>query len=120
MESTSRDVLDIVHVARDTSGSIVGAACLGRTGSRGILRSVVVAPNHRRKGLGSRLVAHCETSALIAGITEVYLRTATLPAFFVRNGYQELSRKVVPAAITAHPQFQSADPDGTKYLGKRL
>ena len=108
------------HVAETNDQRVAGVAALERAGSKGVLRSVAVAAQWRRCGLGERLVAHCETEALTAGVSEVYLLTATAIGFFRRQGYQELSRAVVPAEIAAHRQFFSLGATSAQCLGKRL
>ena len=108
------------HLAEAEDGQIVGVAGLDRAGSRGLLRSVAVAPHCRGKGLGEELVRRCETAALVAGVTEAYLLTTTASEFFRRLGYQEISRGVVPAEIAAHAQFRSICPATADCLGKKL
>lgn len=108
------------HVAETSDQRVAGVVGLERAGSKALLRSVAVAAQHRRCGLGERLVAHCETEALQAGVSEVYLLTATAVGFFHRLGYQELSRAVVPAEIAAHRQFRCLCAPNARCLGKRL
>jgi amino-acid N-acetyltransferase len=74
------------HVAETNDQRVAGVAALERAGSKALLRSVAVAAQWRRCGLGQRLVAHCETEALTAGVSEVYLLTATAIGFFRRQG----------------------------------
>jgi ribosomal protein S18 acetylase RimI-like enzyme len=45
-------------VARDGT-CLVGAVLCGHDGRRGYLHHLAVATSHRRKGLGTKLVAHC-------------------------------------------------------------
>lgn len=108
------------HVAETNDQRVAGVAGLERAGSKALLRSVAVAARWRRCGLGERLVAQCETEALQAGVSEVYLLTATAITFFHRLGYQDLSRAVVPAEIAAHRQFRSLCAPNARCLGKRL
>lgn len=108
------------HVAETVDQRIAGVVGLERAGSKGLLRSVAVAPQWRGCGLGQRLVAHCETAALIDGVSDVYLLTTTAIDFFRRMGYQDLSRTVVPAEITAHRQFHNLCPASARCLGKML
>lgn len=118
--SLSGNAAWIAQVAKDVAGQIVGVAWMERSGSEGFFRSVIVAPGHRRKGLASLLMARCETSALVAGVTEAYLRTVGCAGFFIRIGYRELSRKVLPATFAARIESQGPDPEGARYLGKML
>jgi len=104
------------HLAETNDQRVAGVVGLERAGSKGVLRSVAVAPQWRGSGLGQRLVAHCETAALIAGVSDVYLLTTTAIDFFRRIGYQDLARNVLPSEITAHQRF----PASARCLGKRL
>lgn len=109
-----------LHVAETNDQRVAGVAGLERAGSRALLRFVAVAAQWRRSGLGQRLVAHCETAALLAGVSEIYLLTATAADFFRRQGYQELSRAVAPAEIAANRQFFGLGTANARCLGKRL
>ncbi|MBS1230150.1 MAG: family acetyltransferase [Proteobacteria bacterium] len=108
------------HLAETNDQRVAGVVGLERAGSMGVLRSVAVAPQWRGSGLGQRLVAHCETAALTAGVSDVYLLTTTAIGFFRRQGYQELSRAVVPAEIAALRQFHSLCAPSVRCLGKIL
>ena len=108
------------HIAEAENGEVAGVAGLDKAGSRGLLRSLAVAPRYRGKGVAEQLVLQCETSALIAGVYEIYLLTLTAKNFFRRLGYQVLSREVVPREIAVHQQFQSLCPASAECLGKRL
>lgn len=112
--------LALFLVAETTDKRIVGVAGLDRVGSTGLLRSVAVTRHWRRRGLGQRLVAQCETVALIAGVNDVYLLTVTAIDFFRRMEYQALSRGAVPVKIAEHSQFRSLCPANAQCLGKRL
>jgi amino-acid N-acetyltransferase len=108
------------HVAEAENGEVAGVAGLDKAGSKGVLRSVAVAQRYRGRGVAEQLVRQCETSALIAGVNEVYLLTLTAKNFFRRLGYQVLSREVVPREIAAHQEFQNLCPASAQCLGKRL
>ena len=112
--------LALFLVAETADKRIVGVAGLDRIGSTGLLRSVAVSRNWRRSGLGQRLVAQCETAALIAGVYDVFLMTVTAIDFFRRMEYLALSRGAVPAKIAEHSQFRSLYPSSAQCLGKRL
>lgn len=106
-------------VARDESG-IVGCAAVEPYGSVGLLRSVYVAPDLRRTGLGRRLVAAVEALAASRGMAELYLLTETAEAWFPRLGYVAVTRASVPAALAASPEFASACPQSAAVLHKSL
>jgi len=47
-------------LARDGSGKVIGAIGVERYGRTALLRSLVVSPSYRNRGLGTRLVAELE------------------------------------------------------------
>jgi len=86
----------------------------------GLLRSLVVQPNGRNKGMATALVKHVETHALACGINELYLLTNTAEAFFLRLGYRKLARTAAPQAIRETREFSGLCPDDAAFMGKTL
>ena len=77
-----------------------GEVCVGVVGleiheSNALLRSLVVEPRHRSRGLGGRLVDAVETEARARGVTSLYLLTTTAATFFERMGYTAHDRATV-------------------------
>lgn len=106
--------------AVDAQGRIVGLAGFDRAASDALLRSLAVASDWRRRGLGEALVARREAAARRAGVSAFYLLTTSAADYFRRLGYRDVSRAEVPAAIAAHAQFRSLCPASAMCLGKRL
>lgn len=78
---------------RDAGGRLVGCAGLERHGRVGLLRSVAVAPELQKAGVGSRLTAAALEQAKSADIKEVVLLTTTARDFFARRfGFKEADR----------------------------
>src|SRR5690349_17821512 len=73
-------------------------------GSAALMRSLVVVPKLRDRGVGKRLVAHVEREALSLGMSAIYLLTTTAEGFFSRLGYTAVDRDEVPDAIRATPE----------------
>jgi len=96
-------------VAR-TGGAIVGAIGLEVYASDGLLRSLVVAPAHRGRGLGDELVRRLERAAAHWGVERFWLLTTTAEAFFARRGFQVTPRAAAPAEIAATHEFKSLCP----------
>lgn len=87
------EYLDGFLVVRDEAGRVIGCAGLEHHGRIGLLRSVAVAPNLRKSGLGSRLVAEIIERAKQNDIAEIALLTTTARKFFdERFGFIETSR----------------------------
>ena len=88
-------------IARDAGGRLVGCAGLERHGAIGLLRSVAVAPEWQRSGLGSRLTARLLQRAAADGLKEVVLLTTTARDFFARRfGFTEAARADYTETLT--------------------
>ncbi|HUS25225.1 MAG TPA: arsenic resistance N-acetyltransferase ArsN2 [Candidatus Binatia bacterium] len=107
------------QVARD-GGRIVGSVALDRAGDAALLRSLAVAPETRRHGLGRALVQAAEARARELDVMTLYLLTTTAAPFFERLGYVPLDRARAPQAIAALPQFAGVCPSSAALLRKRL
>lgn len=72
-------------------GMLAAAVMCGHDGRRGALYHLAVAPEHRRRGLGSQLVERCLTSLAAEGILRcnivVYADNATGERFWTRQGW---------------------------------
>lgn len=80
-------------VYREAQGPLVGVAALHICwAALGEVRSVAVAPDHQRQGIGSRLVMACLAEARALGLSEVFCLTLR-PDFFQRFGFQVVSRE---------------------------
>ena len=97
---------------------VVGAVGVERYGSTGLLRSLVVAPTHRDRGIGARLVATLERDAHRAGISQLVLLTGTARAFFERCGYAAIDRAAAPDAVQASTEFRSLCPASADCMSK--
>lgn len=95
---------------------IVGCAAIEHYGKFGLLRSVALAPNERRRGLGRQLVQEILRQARAEGIAELILLTTTAAPFFERLGFRVISREDVPAPVRASVEFQSACPASAAVL----
>ena len=89
-------------------------------GSSALLRSLVVSPDFRGRGLGSRLVRHIENLARERGVRSVYLLTTDAGSFFERCGYAVAERVSAPAGIRATREFSELCPTDCTFLIKRL
>lgn len=89
-------------------------------GSDALLRSLVVAPDHRARGLGTTLVRHAENHARERGVHSMYLLTTGADPFFERCGYVIAARAGAPAAIRATREFSEFCPADSCLLVKRL
>lgn len=97
-------------VARE-EGCVRGAIALEVAGRRGLLRSVVVAPSHRGRGIGADLLSSLVSRAHELGLRDLYLLTESASGFFAERGFEEVERVDVPQEIRATRQFAELCPE---------
>ena len=98
----------------------VGLVGLELHGCDALLRSLVVDPNSRTKGIGSQLVEHAETYARARGVASLYLLTTTAERFFAHRGYARVERRNAPESISTTREFSSICPASSAFMLKRL
>jgi amino-acid N-acetyltransferase len=96
---------------------VIGLELFGR---HALLRSLAVAPDHRRAGLATALVNHAEAYARSQGVTSIFLLTTTAEDFFKRRGYLPADRASAPAAIRTTREFAGLCPASSAFLFKAL
>jgi amino-acid N-acetyltransferase len=101
-------------------GRVVAAGALQRFGSAALLRSVVVAAERRRSGLGQQVVVELERLARRTGIDRLILLTETAAGFFDRQGYRVIDRTVAPKDMQQSEQFRSLCPSSATCMAKHL
>ena len=102
--------LDTCLVVRQRK-SIVGAAALEIYGPAGLLRSVVVAPQVRGRGLGLRLTTAALELARHHRVRTVYLLTRNASEFFSRIGFTPVLQRDVAQAVRQSAEFGGGSPD---------
>ncbi len=81
------------YVYREADGPLVGLAALHICwAGLAEIRSVAVAPSHRGRGIGRRLVQTCIEEARFLGLSEIFLLTLA-PDFFKSFGFKIVSRE---------------------------
>jgi amino-acid N-acetyltransferase len=97
------------HVARflvaRLGGELLGAVGAEVYGTEALLRSLVVTPMHRGRGLGSRLVDELELVAAAWGVESWWLLTTTAEHFFAARGFRVAEREEAPEVIRFTGQF---------------
>lgn len=101
-------------------GRVVGAAAMERHGGVGLLRSVVVAPERRKSGLGGTLVRTVEQRGRAQGIGLAVLLTETAGKFFAARGYAVRRRVEAPAAVARSSEFMALCPVSAVYMEEAL
>ena len=103
--------------ASEAPTGLVGLELLGNDA---LLRSLLVAPEARRGGVGSALVEHAENYAHSKGVRTIYLLTNTAEKFFSQRGYLRIARAAAVPAIQATHEFKELCPDSSALMAKAL
>jgi len=104
----------------ELAGALAGVVALERYGAEGLLRSLAVSPDHRKGGLGSRLVERLESEARAEGIEQLVLLTETAERFFRDRGYQAIDRSHVSAQLQRSAEFRALCPASAICMSKVL
>ncbi len=107
-------------VARRKDSSIIGVVGVEMYQGSGLLRSLVIHPSYRGKGLGSQLTRKIESYAWQNGIKTLYLLTMTAADFFPKIGYEVTQRDKVPESIAKTEEFKNVCPVSAVCLFKVL
>jgi len=100
--------------------SLQGVIALERFGSEGLLRSLAVAPEYRRRGFARELVVRLEHDARIDGVERLVLLTESAEPFFRSFGYQITDRDRVSEHVRRSAEFRSLCPASAVCMCKTL
>jgi amino-acid N-acetyltransferase len=87
---------------------LIGTAGLEHYGDTALLRSVAVVSTERGHCLGQALVQQVLAYAASLEVRQVVLLTSTAANFFLRFGFQPISRTEFPLTAQASVEFQEA------------
>lgn len=100
--------------------SVIGVVGMERFGASALLRSLAIAPDYQRQGLGQKLVASLERNARSKGIEQLVLLTETAEAFFRGIGYEVADRRHVADEIKQSAEFRSLCPASAVCMTKSV
>ena len=109
-----------VAEANDATRAIVGAGGLEACCDDALLRSVVVQPEWRSRGVGNELVRRIVCHAESRGMRALYLLTLTAEHYFPKFGFERIERGSVPREIAETVEFKSACPDTAAVMKKAI
>ena len=112
--------LDDFLLAVTPDGTALAAVGMEPYGDHGLLRSLVVAPSARGRGLGRRLVQAIEDTARARRVGTLWLLTTTAADFFAQLGYVPAARDAAPPAIAGTAEFRRMCPATAACLRKQL
>ena len=114
-----REYLATALVAR-RGGEIVGVAALEVYPDGALMRSVAVAPDLQRRGLGRRLTDAILQLASDLHVPHAYLLTTSAERYFPKFGFETIARAEVPGSVRASVEFTSACPSSAIVMRKSL
>jgi N-acetylglutamate synthase-like GNAT family acetyltransferase len=100
--------------------AVIGAVALEVRGLRGLLRSVVVEPEHARKGVGASLLQSLVARAQELSLRELYLITMDAEKFFSKAGFVTVRREDVPEEICSTELYREQCPEEASVMRLRL
>lgn len=109
---------DLRFWVEEAGGDMVGVIGLEQRRGAGLLRSLVVAPDHQKRGLGRLLVDTVESHAKSVGHEQLVLLTETADRFFALLGYRLVDRESVSEDIRQSAEFQSLCPASARCMAK--
>lgn len=104
----------------EAEGDVVGVIGIERFGASALLRSLAIAPNYRRRGLGQHLVEQLERDVQLKGVEQLILLTETAESFFRRIGYEVIDRQYVPEEVKQSSEFRSLCPASAVCMTKSV
>jgi len=100
----------------ESDGSVVGVGGLEIHGFVALIRSLVVAPEYRGRGLATAICDHLEAAAASRGVEHLYLLTETAAPFFSKRGFVAISRDEAPPPIASSKEFSQLCPQSAAFM----
>jgi amino-acid N-acetyltransferase len=104
----------------EAQGLVAGVIALERHGAEGLLRSLAIAPEYRKRGFGTLLVERLENDATADGVKQLVLLTETAEFFFRSLGYEVIDRRFVSEELKQSAEFASLCPVSAICMSKTL
>ncbi len=102
------------------TGERVGYGGFERMGRDVLVRSLVVLPHVRRRGIGDGMLALLLRRAFDKGGRDAWLLTTTAAPFFERAGFKPVERAIAPASVLATRQAASLCPASAALLRRSI
>lgn len=124
-------LIESFFVIRDKSGHVAAAAVIEwheepargeptrgepTHESNGLLRSVVVDPEHRGQGLGKNIVR----AVMDSTDRDLYLLTESATQFFRRLGFESIDRSLAPPALRQSEEFRCLCGESAAFMRRSV
>lgn len=110
-----RPIIEDFLVIRE-GGEVVAAGVIEWHDGDGLIRSVVVDPEHQGQGLGRALVG-----ALMASTpADLYLLTETATGYFRGLGFESIERNAAPAALRQSEEFRCLCGESAAFMRRSV
>jgi amino-acid N-acetyltransferase len=125
LESAGLPSEDVRHGGQDfifavRAGQMVGCVGLEKHEEAALLRSFVVIPELRGRGLGSKLYDLIIAHAVLRGARSAYVLTTTAERFCASRGFERVDRASVPGWLRETAEFRFLCPLTAVCLCRRL
>ena len=104
----------------DEGGAAYGYGGLEGAGADQLLRSLIIYPTARGKGMGRALVRLLEAQAREEGAQRLWLLTSDAEKYFRRLGYKTVDRAEAPKAIARTKQFAALCPASARLMVREM
>jgi len=94
----------------EENGVVVGAIGMEQYGETGLLRSAVVHPSCRNRGVGGMLVDRLLERSRTRSLRRLVLLTTTAGEYFGRKGFQRVDRSGITGPVAESVEFTEACP----------
>ncbi len=99
---------------------LIGLAALESYETLGLLRSLVVDKDYRDRGLANKLIEQIIQLAKKRNASELYLLTTTAKDYFLKKGFDVVSRESVPDSVKTSSEFSSVCPASAEVMVRRF
>jgi amino-acid N-acetyltransferase len=107
-------------IVAEQDSLLVGTVALEAYDSAGLLRSLAVRESWRSRGIARELLRRAIAYAQSKRLAQCFLLTSTATDYFVKHGFEVVSRDSVPKEIAATEEFRSLCPSSAICMRKRL
>jgi amino-acid N-acetyltransferase len=111
-----RDQFGDSYALAETDTGLIGVVGIEQYGDYGLLRSAVVLPEWRGKGVGEALTRDRIDWSRRRGLHALYLLTTTAAEYFPRFGFMAVDRGLAPNGIRSSREFSEACPSSAAFM----